>query len=372
MSIGIKQNFLIFVISLLGTALAYLCYPKIYNFNPIIEPTFLGFIFCFITGYFLFKRAPSVKFYWEIKYNHWVQLIGQIGFFIAWSYYYDQVYLRLPLYIGQIFLAVYLQILIDIYLKRDVRLGISLIPVVFSINFFLWFNVHYYWASLLMIAVAIVFKNFVLVKTKHGKQHLFNPSVAPMAIATYIILVLHYFNLNHGIYMDAPARMYPIQYAGLILVLVSFLPQYFSRTHMITVGAFISHIVITCFFGFSHFIETSTFLAISLLITDPITSPKNYIVQIFYGGLYYFSVRYTENRLIPFGIEPFFAKVIALPILNIAAVYLNNIYFDNFNFLKKRYYVNIIIYIIFSLFMLRFIRSPYFEAIQIKLIDFYG
>lgn len=367
-----KQNFIIFLISVIGTFLAYLCYPRIFDFNSIVIPTLVWFLILFLVGHFLFIKTEKIKFYWEVKYNHWMQLIGQGGFFVVWSLYYDQVYLRLPLYVGQILLATYLQILIDVYLKRDVRLGISAIPVVVSINFFLWFTPMYYWASLLMIVVAVVFKNFIVLKTRFGRQHIFNPSVVPMALATYIILVIHYYKLNGGIYYDAPARMYPIQYGGLIIAVFSFIPQYFSRTHLITVGALISHLLISGFFGFSHFIETSTFLALSLLITDPITSPKNYLAQMVYGGLYYFSVRYFENRLMPFGIEPFFAKVIALPFLNIGAVYLNNIYSHNFNFLKNRYYVNILIYLVFSFFMLRFVRSPFFETIKIDLFNFYS
>ena len=68
-------------------------------------------------------------------------------------------------------------------------LGFGPVPVIFSINLFLWFKPDWFWLQFLMIAVAFAAKEFIRWDKRGRRVHIFNPAAFPLALFSLGLLL---------------------------------------------------------------------------------------------------------------------------------------------------------------------------------------
>lgn len=282
--------------------------------NESLLPTLIYELFC--AGIVLKSGKLARTFQIELKKNHLLQSAAQIAFLIVWGLAFHQVFVRVPLVLSQFFVALTTQAVMDVHRGRSLRFSLAYLPMVLSLNFFLWFMPGFYWASLGLVLLGVLGKNLVR-RRGESATHIFNPSGFAMGSAAWTLLFLFVSGVPH-FYWDAPSTMYLIPHAAFFIAGFALLPQLFAGTLSITAGALGGFFLARHFLGMA-FLDPPTFLAMSFFITDPVTSPRRPSAQFFYGLIYFAGVMMAEWLLGLLSAPIFFGKVLGLPFLNLTA-----------------------------------------------------
>ena len=177
--------------------------------------------------------------------------------------------------------------------RRDTyTLGFAPVPVILSINLFLWFRADWFYLQFLLIAVGFATKDLIR-WTKGGRRvHVFNPSSFPLGLFSLVLLLTGTSGIAWG-YEIANTLNYP-PHIYLFIFLVSLPGQLLFGVTTMTMSA-----VVTMYaFGLLYFASTGTyyffdsyipiavFLGMHLLFNDPSTSPRTEHGRIMFGVVY--------------------------------------------------------------------------------------
>src|SRR5688572_3750203 len=92
-----------------------------------------------------------------------------------WGAYWPDISTRLPLILVQFVFAYLLDMLLSWSRNRPWIVGFGPLPIVFSINFFLWFAEPVYYLQLVLVASAYLAKEFLTWQREGRRGHVFNP-----------------------------------------------------------------------------------------------------------------------------------------------------------------------------------------------------
>ncbi len=258
--------------------------------------------------------------------QHYVQACAQASVLLYWGWRWPPVHDAVPLIAGQLVFAYGFDLLLG-WSRRDThRLGFGPVPVIFSINLFLWFTDDWFHFQFLLVAVGFAAKELIRWERDGRLVHIFNPASFPLAVFALALIVTGMSDVTRGrdiaISQFFPPHMY------LWIFLIALPGQYLFGVTTMTMAA----VVTTWLFGLLYFAATgvyffydsyipiAVFLGMHLLFTDPSTSPRTEQGRILFGVLYGLSTVVLYVLLARLGAPTFYDKLLQVPLLNLSVV----------------------------------------------------
>jgi hypothetical protein len=284
--------------------------------------------------YFLWRqRSAAEKCRVEInpRKAYIVQGLTQGSIFFYVGHYWSGMDHWAPFVIYQLLIAFIFDFLVYAYRENRYPLGLQILPIVMSINLFMWFKPEYFAGQIAMVLLGILGKAYVVRTLDGRRRHIYNPSVLPMVVMAILVVFLfsgeRYFDTNNVVssYLLPPHFQVFVFTAGLIAHLV-------GGTSFISLGAVVTLFVIDRMFKAlvglpptGDLLQPSVFIGITLLATDPVTMPKTRTGQLIAGVLYGLGIDTFYVLLNHFGFARYYDKLLPIPFLNYLAPYLDRI-----------------------------------------------
>lgn len=269
-------------------------------------------------------RAEAFPMEWHIKNQHYLQAIVQACHYAYWACYWDQVLVWVPLIATQVLFAYILDAMLSWLRGKKWLLGFGPLPIVGSVNLFLWFREDYFYWQLVLIATTFFVKEFVTWNRNGKRTHIFNPSAIGLSLAGVSLMVTRSVDCSQGVDLInsfyLPANFYELMF------LFGMLLQFLFATTLVTWGAVISQCAI--YFGSKLLlgapitagpVDIAVFLGFNLLVTDPSTSPRSKAGKFMFGLAYGFGV-FLAYAILRYASQPsYLDKILVVPIMNLLA-----------------------------------------------------
>jgi len=267
------------------------------------------------------KRPLAIEV--VLKKQHYLQACAQISVLLYWGWYWRPVYAAVPLILAQILFAYAFDFLLS-WSRRDVYvLGFAPVPVIFSVNLFLWFKPDWFFLQFVMVGVGLAAKDWIRWNRDGRQAHIFNPSSFPLALMSLILLATGKTGITWGPEI-ASTQFYP-PHMYLMLFLAGLPGQFFFGVTSMTMSAVLAawafgrlYFAATgIYFFYDSYIPIAVFLGMHLLFTDPSTSPRTELGRIFFGVCYGLSTVALYQLLGRAGMPTFYDKLLPVPLMNL-------------------------------------------------------
>ena len=203
------------------------------------------------------------------------------------------------------------------------KLGFGPFPILFSINFFLWFRPEFYYWQFAVIALGFAAKSFIHWKRDGATRHIFNPSSFPLSVFSLVLILTGTTGATFG--QEIAQSLFNPPHIYLAVFLVTLPAQILFGVATMTIAA------VTTAFAFSAgfyaltgayffrdaYIPIAVFLGMHLLFTDPATSPRTEQGRVIFGFLYASFTIALAGLLELAGAPTFYDKLLPIPILNL-------------------------------------------------------
>ena len=267
------------------------------------------------------KRRLTVEV--VLRKQHYVQACAQVSIFLYWGWHWREVYDSVYLLAAQLLFAYAFDMLLAFSRRDTYTLGFSPVPVIFSINLFLWFKADWFYLQFLLIAVGFAAKDFIHWNVGGRSVHIFNPSSFPLGLFSLVILLTGTSSITWA-YEIANTLNYPPQ-IYLFIFLVSLPGQLLFGVATMTMSAVVTMYLFGLFYFaltgtyyfFDSYIPIAVFLGMHLLFNDPSTSPRTEFGRIMFGVLYALSVVVIYAVLDRVAVLTVYDKLLAVPIMNL-------------------------------------------------------
>jgi Tfp pilus assembly protein PilF len=202
------------------------------------------------------------------------------------------------------------------------RLRLAPFPIVYSINLFLWFKDEYFALQLLMLSGAYLAKEFLTWERNGRRSNIFNPSALALSVTGLLLMATRSVDLTYGVDLtwsfNVPPHFYEVIFClGLVV-------QFLFSTTWITCGSvatlWLLHKIAEWALGTPltpHPFDPGVFLGLTLLVTDPVTSPRTPLAKFVFGVLYGLVLLGTYIMLRLFQGPSFYDKILPIPIVNL-------------------------------------------------------
>lgn len=260
-----------------------------------------------------------------IRRPHWIQLLAQGSVLAWWGWHVRAVYEFAPFILAQLVLAVAVESLFGLARRGRCTLGFGPVPVVFSLNLFLWFHLPWFFFQFAMVVLVYVGKEFVRRQVEGRSRHIFNPSAFALAIASLALIATGQTEITQGV--EIAQSQYVPPHVFLVIFLAAFPGQLLFGVATMTMPAVLViygfsaayHAATGIFFFHDAYVPIAVFLGLHLLFTDPATSPRSEMGRVVFGVLYGAGVVASVFLLNAVGAPPFYDKLLPVPILNVLA-----------------------------------------------------
>eukprot|EP00913_Durusdinium_trenchii_P008891 g8357.t1 len=276
--------------------------------------------------------SPSrdLRVEWNFRRPHCVQALLQICLYLYWGLYWEGVWNYAPLIVVQLIFAYAFEMALSWSRYRVWRLGLGPFPIVLSINLFLWFRAEYFYCAFLLLAVTFLSKEFIRWTRNGRRTHIFNPSALPLACASIVLLATGGLGITYGgdivLSFGLPPNLYEVIFLLGLVVQLLFLTTY------VTLGAVLAQ------WGLFHLsaialgsptnpipIEVAVFLGLTLLVTDPSTTPRTRMGGFLFGVTYGILVFAAFVALRMMGQPSWIDKILMVPVVNLLAPALDRV-----------------------------------------------
>jgi hypothetical protein len=257
------------------------------------------------------RRSMKLEWVESVRPTHLLPVALQLTLFLYWGLY--------DLSVGELLGDLVVQVAFAYGLEAwflawrhdgKIQIGASVLPIVGSMNLFVWFLGQDRWIALLTLTLAIASKHLI----RRGGRHLFNPSGFGIAITGALCMLapdtFGFFDLSHG--FNAGPNM-----VELILIL-ALIAQLRVPIVLVSIGGFIALLLLvdTQILTRPTALWGPVFLALCLLVTDPATIPKTPVGKLLFGAVYGSLMAVMATGLTAMGENDFFSKVFPLPLVN--------------------------------------------------------
>lgn len=313
-------------------ALSFL--PRVQE-NPILVYSFWGAVVGLLAwqAWLLLdaqRRESFQGFAVFLRPQHYVQAMVQFSVYAYWGYYWRPVYDHAWLIIAQILFAYTFDTLLSWSRRRDYTLGFGPIPIILSINLFLWFRDDWFYMQFLMIALGFLGKEYVRWNREGRNVHIFNPSAFALGLFSLVLIVTGTTSLTWGQEIASTLTLAPNIYTYLFLV--GLVVMYFFSITLVAGMAAITLLGFSALYsastGVPYFLDSeipaAVFLGLHLLVTDPSTSPRTPLGKTLFGVLYGLGVFGLYTLLGALGAPTFYDKLLCVPLLNLSVIAIDN------------------------------------------------
>jgi hypothetical protein len=297
------------------------------NANAPLVKSFFGAAGVLLVGVLLLwrlARSRHLQVEVSLRAQHYLQASMQGTFFLYWGWYWRPAYDAIPLIAAQLAFAYAFDMLLAWSRRDTYTLGFGPFPVIFSTNLFLWFKPEWFYLQFAMVALGFAAKELIRWE-KGGKQtHVFNPSSFPLAVVSLILILTGTSAWTYG--PDIARTQFNPPNIYVLLFLVGLPAQILFGVGTMTMSA----VVTTYLFGLAYFAVTGTyffvdsyipiavFLGMTLLFTDPSTSPRSELGRVIFGMAYGLGNVLLYAIFRETGIPAFYDKLLPVPVLNLS------------------------------------------------------
>lgn len=276
------------------------------------------------------RAGESHGFFVLLRPQHYIQAMVQSSVYLYWGFYWRPVYEHFWLILAQILFAYTFDMLLSWSRKRDYTLGFGPIPIILSINLFMWFRDDWFYLQFLMIALGFMGKEYVR-WTREGKNvHIFNPSAFALGIISLLLITTNTTSLTWGQEIASTLTLAPNIYT--FLFLIGLVVMYFFSITLVAGMAAITLFGFSAIYsaasGVPYFLDSeipaAVFLGLHLLVTDPSTSPRTPLGKLLFGLLYGIGVFALYTLLDVWGSPTFYDKLLCVPLLNLSVIFIDN------------------------------------------------
>ncbi len=260
----------------------------------------------------------------RLRSQHWIQACCQVAVLAYWGWYWRPVYDMAVLFAAQLAFAYAFGMLLRWSRAETYGLGFGPVPIILSINLFLWFRDDWFWLQFLMIAVGFLGKEFIQWQREGRRAHIFNPSAFALGLFSLVLIATGTTELTWGQEIASTLTLAPRIYLFLFLVGLVVM-HFFSITLVAGTAAlvlFSASGAWSAWSGVPYFIDSeipaAVFLGLHLLVTDPSTSPRTPLGKAIFGALYGVGVFGLYALLGAFGAPTFYDKLLCVPLLNLS------------------------------------------------------
>jgi NQR2, RnfD, RnfE family len=266
--------------------------------------------------------ARTLKVESFFRKTHTMQGCLQLTMYSYLGLYWPDVPQQAPLIFAQILFAYLCDMLLSWSLRRTWRAGFGTVPIVLSINLFLWFQDDYFYLQLVLIALTYFGKEFITWNYEGRRRHIFNPSGLSLSLVSVALLTTGALQITRGADIVGAFELPPNFYE--VIFLLGLVVQILFGTAPITLGAaaamygvfLLTKLVYGEAFSSSP-IETSVFLGLTFLVTDPATSPRSNFGKFLFGAAYGLSVLGAYILLRRLQLPAYFDKILVVPLVNL-------------------------------------------------------
>lgn len=304
--------------------------PRIQD-NPVLTWSFWGAAAVLLVwqAYLLINSKSKHEdrvFSITLRPQHYIQAMVQISVYAYWGYYWRPVYDHAWLIIAQLLFAYTFDMLLAWSRRREYSLGFGPVPIILSINLFLWFRDDWFYMQFIMIAVGFMGKEYVRWNRDGRSSHIFNPSAFALGLFSLVLIATNTTGLTWGQEIASTLTLAPNIYT--FLFLVGLVVMYFFSITLVAGMAAITLFGISALYsigtGVPYFLDSeipaAVFLGLHLLITDPSTSPRTPLGKTLFGVLYGLGVFGLYSLLGTMGAPTFYDKLLVVPLLNLSVI----------------------------------------------------
>jgi len=149
--------------------------------DPRLVASFWGaaailLVFLFLLRRQVIRSARKLHYDFLPAKVHYIQGLMQFCIYVYWGKYWSPVYHQAPLILAQLVVVYGLDMLVCWWRRDKWVLGFGPFPIILSTNLFLWYKDDWFFLQFLMVAVGVLFKEFVKWKREGRVTHIFNPS----------------------------------------------------------------------------------------------------------------------------------------------------------------------------------------------------
>jgi hypothetical protein len=319
---------------LLTASLAAFCLIPWVRENPRLAGSVWGaagalILLLFVVRHRAARAGRVLRYEFSPKPVHYVQLTMHASIYLYWGWYWREVYHYAPLILAQIVFFYVLDMLVCWWRRDKWILGFGPFPIVFSTNLFLWFRDDWFYLQFLMIATAVLCKEFVTWRRDGRRTHIFNPSAIALAIFSVGLLATHSAQISWGEAVSVSLGRPP--YIYLWIFATGMVVQSLFSVTLVTLSAAASlcllNLAYTAATGVYYFVDSAipiaVFLGLHLLVTDPATSPRRNVGKVLFGAIYGAAVFSLYSVLGWLGSPTFYDKLLCVPPLNLMVPWLD-------------------------------------------------
>ena len=317
--------------------------PRIQTNDTLLWAFVAASVFLGLWWTFLLSRGRTERdtysFEIALRPQHYIQACVQFSVYAYWGYHWElipgsglrPVYDHALLMLGQIIFAYAFGILLSWSRHQKYILGFGPIPIIFSVNLFLWFRDDWFYMQFLMIALGFMGKEYIRWNRDGRSMHIFNPSAFALGLFSLVLILTNTTHLTWGQEIASTLTLAPNIYTFLFLIGLVVM-YFFSITlvaGMAAISLFVLSTLYSSFAGVPYFLDSeipaAVFLGLHLLVTDPSTSPRTALGKLIFGVFYGCGVFVLYTLLGALGAPTFYDKLLCVPILNLSVIGIDKI-----------------------------------------------
>ena len=339
---GLASNFKLPIALIIGLAVLALT-PRIQSNATLIWSFVAAAVF--LAGWLTYllsranKEGHSYSLEVGLRPQHYIQACVQFSVYAYWGYHWElvpdsgirPVYDHALLMLGQIIFAYAFGMLLSWSRRQSYSLGFGPIPIIFSVNLFLWFRDDWFYMQFLMIALGFMGKEYIRWQRDGRSMHIFNPSAFALGLFSLVLILTNTTHLTWGQEIASTLTLAPNIYT--FLFLIGLIVMYFFSITLVAGMAAISLFVLSTLYsvaaGVPYFLDSeipaAVFLGLHLLVTDPSTSPRTALGKLIFGMLYGCGVFVLYTLLGALGAPTFYDKLLCVPLLNLSVIAIDRV-----------------------------------------------
>ena len=339
---GFASNFKLPIALIIGLAVLALT-PRIQS-NDSLTWSFIAAA-VFLAGWLTYllskanKERQSYSLEVGLRPQHYIQACVQFSVYAYWGYHWElvpdsgirPVYDHALLMLGQIIFAYAFGMLLSWSRRQSYSLGFGPIPIIFSVNLFLWFKDDWFYMQFLRIALGFMGKEYIRWQRDGRSMHIFNPSAFALGLFSLVLILTNTTHLTWGQEIASTLTLAPNIYT--FLFLIGLIVMYFFSITLVAGMAAISLFVLSTLYsavaGVPYFLDSeipaAVFLGLHLLVTDPSTSPRTALGKLMFGMLYGCGVFALYTLLGALGAPTFYDKLLCVPLLNLSVIAIDRV-----------------------------------------------
>ncbi len=312
------------------------CVPAGAGRHPVLAGSFLGaaaVLAAWSAGLYLQARRRGRRLPLEIalRPQHYVQACAQASVLLYWGWHWPPVGDAAVLIAGQVLFACALELLVGWSRGEAGRIGFGPVPVVFSINLFLWFADDWFHLQFLLVALGFAAKALIRWERDGRRVHVFNPASFPLAVFALALILTGMSGATRA--QDiAITQFYPPN-MHLWIFLVALPGQYLFGVAPMTLAAVVTTWLLGLayfaatgvYFFYDAYIPAAVFLGMHLLFTDPSTAPRTELGRLLFGVFYGAAVVVLYGLLARAGAPTFYDKLLPVPLLNLSVIFIDRL-----------------------------------------------